>query len=176
AIADDVIDLGLAEHFVDGVVPTLIEVTLVLSLLAIKFDAWFAWITLAALALYITFTVTVTEWRTKFRKQLNELDSVAHSRAIDSLLNYETVKYFNNEDFEARRYDENLEKLRLVQLKSQSTLSVLNLGQQVIIATALVLMLWRATEGVVAGKMSLGDLVMVNAFMIQLYIPLNFLG
>ena len=167
---------SLISYSLYSIVPTLIEVTLVLSLLAIKFDAWFAWITLAALALYITFTVTVTEWRTKFRKQLNELDSVAHSRAIDSLLNYETVKYFNNEDFEARRYDENLEKLRLVQLKSQSTLSVLNLGQQVIIATALVLMLWRATEGVVAGKMSLGDLVMVNAFMIQLYIPLNFLG
>jgi ATP-binding cassette subfamily B protein len=167
---------SLISYSLYSIVPTLIEVTLVLSLLAIKFDAWFAWITLAALALYITFTFTVTEWRTKFRKQLNELDSVAHSRAIDSLLNYETVKYFNNEDFEARRYDENLEKLRLVQLKSQSTLSVLNLGQQVIIATALVLMLWRATEGVVAGKMSLGDLVMVNAFMIQLYIPLNFLG
>jgi len=151
-------------------------VTLVLSLLAYKFDAWFAWITLAALALYITFTFTVTEWRTKFRKQLNELDSVAHSKAIDSLLNYETVKYFNNEDFEARRYDESLEKLRRVQLKSQSTLSLLNTGQQLIIASALVLMLWRATAGVVAGTMSLGDLVMVNAFMIQLYIPLNFLG
>ncbi|MDE2629217.1 MAG: ABC transporter ATP-binding protein/permease, partial [Burkholderiales bacterium] len=107
---------------------------------------------------------------------LNELDSVAHSKAIDSLLNYETVKYFNNEGFEAARYDESLEKLRRAQLKSQSTLSMLNTGQQLIIATALVLMLWRATEGVVRGSMSLGDLVMVNAFMIQLYIPLNFLG
>ena len=167
---------SLISYSLYSIVPTLIEVTLVLSLLAYKFDAWFAWITLAALALYITFTFTVTEWRTKFRKQLNELDSVAHSKAIDSLLNYETVKYFNNEDFEAHRYDESLEKLRRVQLKSQSTLSLLNTGQQLIIASALVLMLWRATAGVVAGTMSLGDLVMVNAFMIQLYIPLNFLG
>ena len=167
---------SLISYSLYSIVPTLIEVTLVLSLLAYKFDAWFAWITLAALALYITFTFTVTEWRTKFRKQLNELDSVAHSKAIDSLLNYETVKYFNNEDFEAHRYDESLEKLRRVQLKSQSTLSLLNTGQQLIIASALVLMLWRATAGVVAGTMTLGDLVMVNAFMIQLYIPLNFLG
>ncbi|MFY7866234.1 ABCB family ABC transporter ATP-binding protein/permease [Roseateles sp.] len=167
---------SLISYSLYSIVPTLIEVALVLSLLAIKFDAWFAWITLAALALYIIFTVTVTEWRTKFRKELNELDSVAHSRAIDSLLNFETVKYFNNEDFEASRYDASLEKLRRAQLKAQSTLSLLNTGQQLIIATALVLMLWRATEGVVSGKMSLGDLVMVNAFMIQLYIPLNFLG
>jgi ATP-binding cassette subfamily B protein len=107
---------------------------------------------------------------------MNELDSSAHSRAIDALLNYETVKYFNNEDFEAKRYDENLERLRQASLKSQSTLSLLNTGQQLIIATALVAMLWRATQGVVEGRMTLGDLVMVNAFMIQLYIPLNFLG
>ena len=159
-----------------SIVPTLIEVVLVLTLLGVKFDVWFAGITIAALVVYIAFTVVVTEWRTQFRKTLNELDSVAHSKAIDSLLNYETVKYFNNEDFEARRYDESLEKLRRAQLKSQTTLSLLNTGQQLIIATALVLMLWRATQGVVAGHMSLGDLVMVNAFMIQLYIPLNFLG
>jgi len=167
---------SLISYSLYSIVPTLIEVALVLGLLAFKFDASFAWITLGALVLYIGFTITVTEWRTKFRKQLNELDSVAHSKAIDSLLNYETVKYFNNEDFEARRYDESLEKLRRAQLKSQSTLSLLNTGQQLIIASALVLMLWRATAGVVAGTMSLGDLVMVNAFMIQLYIPLNFLG
>jgi ABC-type transport system involved in Fe-S cluster assembly fused permease/ATPase subunit len=167
---------SLISYSLYSIVPTLIEVTLVLTLLAVKFDAWFAYITLAALVLYISFTVIVTEWRTKFRKLLNELDSVAHSRAIDSLLNYETVKYFNNEDFESGRYDESLEKLRRAQLKAQSTLSLLNTGQQLIIATALVLMLWRATVGVVSGSMSLGDLVMVNAFMIQLYIPLNFLG
>jgi ATP-binding cassette, subfamily B, heavy metal transporter len=167
---------SLISYSLYSIVPTLIEVTLVLTLLAVKFDAWFAWITIAALVLYITFTVTVTEWRTKFRKEMNELDSAAHSRAIDSLLNYETVKYFNNEAFEARRYDENLERLRKAALKSQTTLSLLNTGQQLIIATALVAMLWRATLGVVEGRMTLGDLVMVNAFMIQLYIPLNFLG
>jgi ATP-binding cassette subfamily B protein len=148
----------------------------VLAILGVKFDATFAWITLAALVVYIVFTVTVTEWRTKFRKQMNDLDSSSHTKAIDSLLNYETVKYFNNEAFEARRYDESLDKLRRAKLKSQSTLSLLNTGQQLLIAFALIAMLWRATEGVVAGRMTLGDLVMINAFMIQLYIPLNFLG
>nr|WP_316643722.1 ABC transporter ATP-binding protein/permease [uncultured Roseateles sp.] len=167
---------SLISYSLYSILPTLLEVTLVLSLLAVKFDVWFAGITIIALVFYITFTILVTEWRTKFRKLLNELDSVAHSKAIDSLLNYETVKYFNNEDFEARRYDESLEKLRRAQLKSQSTLSLLNTGQQMIIAVALVAMLWRATQGVVDGRMTLGDLVMINAFMIQLYIPLNFLG
>ena len=155
---------------------TLIEVAMVLTVLAVKFDAWFAWITLAALACYITFTVLLTEWRTKFRREANEFDSAAHSKAVDSLLNYETVKYFNNEGFEARRYDESLQRLRAARLKAQSSLSLLNTGQQLIIATGLVAMLWRATQGVVDGRMTLGDLVMVNAFMIQLYIPLSFLG
>ena len=167
---------SLISYSLYSVIPTLIEVGLVLTILAVKFDAWFAGITLAALAFYIFFTVRVTEWRTQFRKQANEFDSAAHTRAIDSLLNYETVKYFGNERFEAGRYDESLERLRLARLKAQTTLSVLNTGQQLIIATALVAMLWRATEGVVAGRMTLGDLVMINAFMIQLYIPLNFLG
>ena len=167
---------SLISYSLYSIFPTLVEVAMVLTLLAVKFDAAFAWITLAALVLYVTFTITVTEWRTQFRKQMNELDSTAHTRAIDSLLNYETVKYFNNEDFEARRYDENLEKLRRAALKSQSTLSLLNTGQQLIIAAALIAMLWRATQGVVEGRLTLGDLVMVNAFMIQLYIPLNFLG
>ena len=167
---------SLISYSLYSIVPTLVEVVMVLTLLAWKFDAAFAWITLAALVLYISFTITVTEWRTQFRKQMNELDSSAHTRAIDALLNYETVKYFNNEDFEAKRYDDNLEKLRRAALKSQSTLSLLNTGQQLIIAVALVAMLWRATQGVVDGRLTLGDLVMVNAFMIQLYIPLNFLG
>jgi ABC-type transport system involved in Fe-S cluster assembly fused permease/ATPase subunit len=166
----------LISYSLYSIFPTLIEVGLVLTLLALQFDPLFAWITAAALVLYIAFTITVTEWRTQFRKQMNELDSKAHTRAIDSLLNYETVKYFNNESFEARRYDESLERLRKAALKSQTTLSVLNTGQQLIIATALIAMLWRATEGVVAGTLTLGDLVMINAFMIQLYIPLNFLG
>ncbi len=159
-----------------SVVPTLIEVALVLSILAVKFDVWFAGITLAALALYIVFTISVTEWRTHFRRQANEFDSAAHTKAVDSLLNYETVKYFNNEAFEAARYDKSLEALRQARLKSQTSLSLLNTGQQLIIAVALVGMLWRATQGVVDGRMTLGDLVMINAFMIQLYIPLNFLG
>ncbi len=167
---------SLISYSLYSIIPTLIEVTLVLTILAVKFDVWFAIITLSALALYITFTVLVTEWRTQFRKEANEFDSAAHTKAVDSLLNYETVKYFNNEQFEAKRYDESLEKLRKARLKSQTTLSLLNTGQQLIIAAALVGMLWRATQGVVEGRMTLGDLVMVNAFMIQLYIPLNFLG
>ncbi len=167
---------SLISYSLYSVIPTLIEVGLVLTILAVKFDAWFAGITLAALVFYIFFTVRVTEWRTQFRKQANEFDSAAHTRAIDSLLNYETVKYFGNERFEAGRYDESLERLRRSRLKAQTSLSLLNTGQQLIIAAALVAMLWRATEGVVAGRMTLGDLVMINAFMIQLYIPLNFLG
>ncbi len=159
-----------------SIVPTIIELTLVLTVLGVKFDAFFVWITLAALVLYIGFTVTVTEWRTQFRRTMNELDTMAQSRAVDSLLNYETVKYFNNEDFEAGRYDASLERYRRAAVKSQTTLSLLNAGQQLIIAISLVAMLYRATQGVVDGRMTLGDLVMVNAFMIQLYIPLNFLG
>jgi len=167
---------SLISYSLYSIFPTLIEVALVLGYLAVKFDVWFAGITIIALVFYITFTIIVTEWRTQFRKQMNELDSTAHSRAIDSLLNFETVKYFNNEDFEAKRYDDNLERYRKAALKSQSTLSFLNTGQQLIIAAGLVAMLWRATQGVVDGRMTLGDLVMVNAFMIQLYIPLGFLG
>ena len=167
---------SLISYSLYSIIPTLIEVTLVLTLLAVKFDMWFAWITIIALVFYVSFTVTVTEWRTQFRKKMNEMDSTAHSRAIDSLLNYETVKYFNNEEFEAKRYDENLERYRRAAVKSQTTLSLLNTGQQLIIAVALVIMLYRATQGVVDGRMTLGDLVMVNAFMIQLYIPLGFLG
>ncbi len=167
---------SLISYSLYSIVPTLIEVVLVLTLLAVKFDVWFAWITLIALVFYITFTVTITEWRTHFRRKMNELDSAAHSRAIDSLLNFETVKYFNNEAFETRRYDENLEHYRRAAVKSQTTLSLLNTGQQLIIAIGLVAMLWRATLGVSEGRMTLGDLVMINAFMIQLYIPLGFLG
>ena len=167
---------SLISYSLYSIVPTIIEVAMVLTLLALKFDAMFAWITAAALVFYVSFTVAVTEWRTQFRRQMNELDAVAHTRAVDSLLNYETVKYFNNEDFEARRYDQSLERLRRASLKSQTTLSLLNTGQQLVIASALVAMLWRATQGVVDGRLTLGDLVMINAFMIQLYIPLNFLG
>ena len=167
---------SLISYSLYSIFPTLIEVAMVLALLGTKFDMGYVWITLVALVLYISFTVVVTEWRTKFRREMNELESTSQTRAIDSLLNYETVKYFNNEAFEGRRYDEALEKLRRARIKSQTTLSMLNAGQQVVIAVALVLMLYRATQGVVSGEMTLGDLVMVNAFMIQLYIPLGFLG
>ena len=167
---------SLISYSLYSIVPTLIEVVLVLTILGWAFDVWFALITLAALAIYIFFTVYVTEWRTQFRRQANEFDSAAHTKAVDSLLNYETVKYFNNEGFEAQRYDRSLDQLRRARLKAQTSLSLLNTGQQLIIAVALIAMLWRATQGVVDGRMTLGDLVMVNAFMIQLYIPLNFLG
>jgi ATP-binding cassette, subfamily B, heavy metal transporter len=118
----------------------------------------------------------VTEWRTHYRRTMNELDSRANSRAIDSLLNYETVKYFGNEEWETKRYDENLHRYRAAAIKSQHSLSALNFGQQAIIGTGLVFILWRATEGVMAGRLTLGDLVLINTFMLQLYIPLNFLG
>jgi len=167
---------SLISYSLYSIVPTLIEVVLVLAILGWTFDVWFALITLAALVIYIFFTVYVTEWRTQFRREANEFDSAAHTKAVDSLLNYETVKYFNNEGFEAERYDRSLDQLRRARLKAQTSLSLLNTGQQLIIAVALIAMLWRATQGVVEGRMTLGDLVMVNAFMIQLYIPLNFLG
>ena len=147
---------SLISYSLYSIFPTLIEVVMVLTLLGTKFDMGYVWITLVALVLYITFTVTVTEWRTKFRREMNELESTSQTRAIDSLLNYETVKYFNNEAFEARRYDEALEKLRRARIKSQTTLSLLNTGQQLVIAVALVLMLYRATQGVAEGHMTLG--------------------
>ncbi len=159
-----------------SILPTLVEIGLVISYLAIKYEPWFALIAICALAVYIVYTVLVTEWRTHFRRAMNELDSKANTRAIDSLLNYETVKYFGNEEFEARRYDETLGHYESARLKSQASLSLLNVGQSAIIAVATTLIVWRATVGVVDGAMTLGDLVLVNGFMIQLYIPLNFLG
>jgi ATP-binding cassette, subfamily B, heavy metal transporter len=167
---------SLVSYSLYTIVPTAVELTLALILLGTKFDMGFVWITLAALVAYVVFTISITEWRTQFRRRMNELDSKAHTRAVDALLNYETVKYFNNEEFEARRYDEGLDAYRRAQIKSQTTLSLLNTGQQLIIATSLLAMLWRATSGVVAGTLTLGDLVMINALLIQLYIPMNFLG
>ena len=154
----------------------MVEISLVIVLLATKFDIWFSAITFVALLLYVLFTVSVTEWRTHFRRAMNEQDSKANTRAVDALLNYETVKYFSNERFEQGRYDENLRGLERASVKSQTSLSLLNLGQSLIIAVAVTLLVWRATAGVVDGSMTLGDLVLVNALMIQLYIPLNFLG
>src|SRR6266704_2814127 len=159
-----------------SILPTLIEIALVSAILVARYDIWFIAITLGALCTYIVYTVTITEWRTGFRRQMNELDSKANTRAIDSLLNYETVKYFNNEEFEARRYDESLQRWETAAVRSQTSLSLLNIGQSAIIAIAVTLIMWRATLGVVDRTMTIGDLVLVNAFMIQLYIPLNFLG
>jgi ATP-binding cassette, subfamily B, heavy metal transporter len=167
---------SLLNYFIYNIVPTLVEITLVIVLLASKFDGWFAAITFGALIAYIGYTITVTEWRTHFRRAMNEQDSKANTRAVDALINYETVKYFGNERFEQARYDENLQRLEKASIKSQTSLSALNLGQSLIIAVAVTLLLWRATLGVVEGSLSLGDLVLVNALMIQLYIPLNFLG
>ena len=167
---------SLVSYSLYTILPTLVEVTLVLAFLGTRFDMGYVWITLSALAVYSVFTISVTEWRSRFRREMNEFDSKAHGRAIDALLNFETVKYFNNEAFEADRYEQGLEAYRRAQVKSQSSLSLLNTGQQLIIALSLVAMLWRATQGVVDGRLTLGDLVMVNAFLIQLYIPLNFLG
>ncbi len=159
-----------------SILPTLIEIALVSAILVARYDIWFVGITLGALCIYIVYTVTITEWRTGFRRQMNELDSKANTRAIDSLLNYETVKYFNNEEFEATRYDESLRRWEGAAVRSQTSLSLLNIGQSAIIAIAVTLIMWRATLGVVDHTMTIGDLVLVNAFMIQLYIPLNFLG
>ncbi len=159
-----------------SILPTLVEISLVGAILVIRYDWTFITITLAALALYITATVMITDWRTGFRRQMNELDSKANTRAIDSLLNYETVKYFGNEEWEARRYDESMQRWEKAAVKSQTSLSLLNIVQSAIIAIAVTLIMWRATVGVVNRTMTIGDLVLVNAFMIQLYIPLNFLG
>jgi ATP-binding cassette subfamily B protein len=167
---------SLLNYTIYNILPTLVEIALVISLLSAKFDGWFAAITFGALVFYIAFTVSVTEWRTHFRRAMNEQDSKANTRAVDALINYETVKYFSNEHFEQARYDENLQRLERVSIQSQTSLSVLNVGQSLIIASAVTLLVWRATLGVVAGTLTLGDLVLVNALMIQLYIPLNFLG
>ena len=167
---------SLISYSLYSILPTLIEFCLVLGYLAYAYDIWFAVITFVALVLYIIFTVVVTEWRTHFRRTMNDMDSKANQKAIDSLLNFETVKYFGNEQFESRRYDENLVRYQTAAIQSQKSLAVLNLGQQIIIAIGLVLILWRATIGVSNGTMTLGDLVLVNTLMIQLYIPLNFLG
>ncbi|KAF3999635.1 ABCB family ABC transporter ATP-binding protein/permease [Glaciimonas immobilis] len=167
---------SLVSYTLFSILPTLVEITLVLSYLALHYDIWFTVITSAALVTYIAFTVVVTEWRTHFRRTMNTLDSKANTKAIDSLINYETVKYFGNESYEAKRYDDGLMAYETAAVKSQTSLSILNTGQSLIIAIAVTLILWRATQGVIDGKMTLGDLVLVNSFMIQLYIPLNFLG
>jgi ATP-binding cassette, subfamily B, heavy metal transporter len=167
---------SLISYTLYSILPTLIEIGLVIGILLVQYDAVFALITLATLAIYITFTIRITNWRTALRRQANELDSAASARAIDSLLNFETVKYFNNEEFEARRYDEQMQKWANAQVKNQLSLSALNVGQAAIIALGVTAMMWQAATRVASGAMTIGDIVLVNAFLIQLYIPLNFLG
>ena len=167
---------SLVSYTLFSILPTLIEIALVIAYLAWHYDIWFSVITAGALVCYIAFTVSVTEWRTHFRRTMNDLDSKANTKAIDSLINYETVKYFGNADYEAQRYDEGLQRYEAAAVKSQASLSLLNTGQSTIIALAVTLILWRATNGVIDRTMTLGDLVLVNSFMIQLYIPLGFLG
>ena len=149
---------------------------LVIGILFVQYDAGFVVITLISLSSYILFTIMVSNWRIDIRRAVNENDSAANTRAVDSLLNYETIKYFNNEAWEAERYDTHLRQWEAASVRSQKTLAMLNLGQQAIIALGVTAMMWRAAQGVVDGRMSIGDLVLVNAFLIQLYIPLNFLG
>jgi len=167
---------SLISYTLYSILPTLVEIALVLGILFVKYDAGYVLITLVSLVSYIVFTIKVSNWRIDIRRAVNENDSAANSRAIDSLLNYETVKYFNNEAWEARRYDEQMLKWENSATRSQTTLAFLNLGQQAIIALGVTAMMWRAASGVVAGEMTIGDLVLVNAFLIQLYAPLNFLG
>lgn len=167
---------SLISYTLYSILPTLVEITLVLGILFARYDSSFVLITLVSLTAYIVFTVKVSNWRIDIRRKLNEADSAANTRAVDSLLNYETVKYFNNEEYEARRYDQQMLHWEDAATRSQVSLSWLNLGQQIIIALGVTAMMWRAASGVVAGTMTIGDLVLVNAFLIQLYMPLNFLG
>ena len=167
---------SLMSYMLFSIIPVILEFSLVAAILLNKFDWRFAAITFAAVGLYIFFTVAVTEWRMEIRRQANELDSKANTRAIDSLLNYETVKYFNNEGFEAGRYDDSLQKYENAAVRNEVSLGLLNIGQSSIIAIAVTLLMFLAAEGVVAKTLTLGDLVLVNGLLIQLYIPLNFLG
>ena len=159
-----------------NIAPTLVEFTLVIGYLAWAYTWEFSLIVAVSVALYSTYTILITNWRTHMRRAWNELETKAQSRAVDSLLNFETVKYFGNERWEAQRYDDVLAHSEKAAVRSQQSLNVLNVGQQLIIGIALTLMVWRAVVGVQEGRMSLGDLVLVNAFLIQMYIPLNFLG
>jgi len=159
-----------------NVLPTLVEIALVCGILWGLYNVWFALVTFVTIAGYVGYTLTVTEWRIKYRRYMNQADEEANTKAIDSLLNYETVKYFNNEGHESRRYDVALQAYEKAGIKSRVTLSVLNTGQSIIIAIGVTLIMALAAQGVVAGTMTIGDFVLVNAYLIQLYLPLNFLG
>ena len=159
-----------------NILPTFLEITLVTVVLWRLYDVRFALVTFGTIALYITYTLSVTEWRTKFRRAMNETDSEASTKAIDSLLNFETVKYFGNEEHEAGRYDKALARYEAAAVKSKVTLSLLNMGQGAVIAAGLTLIMIMAAQGVADKTMTMGDFVLVNAYLIQLYLPLNFLG
>ncbi len=167
---------SLISYTLYSILPTLVEISLIIGVLLTRYEATFALIAIGSLTFYVFFTIKVTNWRTHLRREVNELDSAANTRAVDSLINYETVKYFNNEEFEATRYDGQMKNWAAAQVKSQVSLSLLNMGQALIIAAGVTAMMWRAAAGVAAGTMTIGDIVLVNAFLIQLYIPLNFLG
>ena len=166
----------LLNFMVFNILPTLIEITLIAVILFANYSLWFAIIPFATAAIYIAFTLIVTEWRIKYRREMNEMDSKANTRAIDSLLNFETVKYFGNEEYEAQRYDENLQVWERAAVKSQTSLASLNVGQGVIIAVGITILMMMASDGVVDGSLTIGDLVLVNAYLLQMFIPLNFLG
>ena len=166
----------LLHYLIFSILPTIFEISVVTVILLVIYDAWFAIITLTTVALYFIYTYLVTAWRTKFRVRMNEMDSRANSTAVDTLINYETVKYFGNEDYESARFDAHLKEWEKASVKSETTLAMLNVGQGVIIATGLTIIMMLASRGVVVGTMTIGDFVLVNAFLIQLYIPLNFLG
>ena len=166
----------LLHYLIFSILPTIFEISVVTVILLINYDAWFAIVTLTTVALYFIYTYLVTTWRTKFRVRMNEMDSRANSTAVDALINYETVKYFGNEDYESARFDAHLKEWEKASVKSETTLAMLNVGQGVIIATGLTIIMILASRGVVVGTMTIGDFVLVNAFLIQLYIPLSFLG
>ncbi len=159
-----------------NILPTLLEIGLVSVILWVSFGPMFAIITFVSVSLYITLTLLITEWRLKFRRTMNEMDSKANTKAIDSLINYETVKYFNNEEFESRRYDDNMAVWEKAAIQSQSSLSLLNIVQGSIITIGITLVLYLASDGIVEERLTLGDFVAINAFLLQLFIPLNFLG
>jgi ATP-binding cassette subfamily B protein len=167
---------SLMNYMVFSILPTLVEIALVAGILLSRYDIWFTVVTLIAVVTYIVFTMRVTEWRMKYRISMNKFDSEANTRAVDSLLNYETVKYFGNEQYEIQRYDHSLKQWEAEAVNSQTSLSALNFGQAIIIAAGVTTIMILASQGVVAGNMTLGDLVLVNAFLLQLFIPLNFLG
>ncbi len=166
----------LLNFMVFNILPTLVEISLIAGILLLYYNIWYALIPFATAVIYIIFTLVITEWRMKFRRKMNEMDSRANTRAIDSLLNYETVKYFGNEDFEARRYDENLQIWEKAAIKNQTSLSALNMGQGAIIAVGITAMLMLASQGVTSGELTLGDLVLINTYLLQMFIPMNFLG